>query len=133
MSVPAPVWGLSSQDFKNDPAFLRLHFRCRHRRHHFIGHCGDRNLGKAARQQGIEEARKRTAKPYRSGRSPRWVKVKNPKAPAVKREAEEDWGVKTIGLLLPQPNAGVDFEPRICAVPGYHEVILHLVRLSIPN
>jgi hypothetical protein len=26
-----------------------------------------------------------------SGRSPLWVKVKNPKAPAVKREAEEDW------------------------------------------
>jgi hypothetical protein len=23
--------------------------------------------------------------------SPHWVKVKNPKAPAVKREAEEDW------------------------------------------
>jgi hypothetical protein len=23
---------------------------------------------------------------------PHWVKVKNPKAPAVKREAEEDWG-----------------------------------------
>jgi hypothetical protein len=29
--------------------------------------------------------------PYRSGRSPHWVRVKNPKAPAVKREAEEDW------------------------------------------
>ena len=29
---------------------------------------------------------------YRRGRSPHWVKVKNPKAPAVKREAEEDWG-----------------------------------------
>ena len=28
---------------------------------------------------------------YRSGRSPHWVKVKNPKAPAVTREAEEDW------------------------------------------
>ncbi len=28
---------------------------------------------------------------YRSGRSPHWVKVKNPKAPAVKREAEENW------------------------------------------
>jgi hypothetical protein len=28
----------------------------------------------------------------RRGRSPHWVKVKNPKAPAVKREAEEDWG-----------------------------------------
>jgi hypothetical protein len=24
--------------------------------------------------------------------APHWVKVKNPKAPAVKREAEEDWG-----------------------------------------
>jgi hypothetical protein len=24
--------------------------------------------------------------------SPHWVKVKNPNAPAVKREAEEDWG-----------------------------------------
>jgi hypothetical protein len=26
-----------------------------------------------------------------SARSPHWVKVKNPAAPAVKREAEEDW------------------------------------------
>jgi integrase len=25
-------------------------------------------------------------------RPPHWVKVKNPNAPAVKREAEEDWG-----------------------------------------
>jgi ATP-dependent DNA ligase len=30
--------------------------------------------------------------PVRSGRSAHWVKVKNPKAPALKREAEEDWG-----------------------------------------
>jgi 3'-5' exonuclease len=29
---------------------------------------------------------------YRSGRSPLWLKVKNPNAPAVRREAEEDWG-----------------------------------------
>jgi bifunctional non-homologous end joining protein LigD len=35
---------------------------------------------------------KRLGSPYRSGRSAYWVKVKNPKAPAVKREAEEDWG-----------------------------------------
>jgi phage/plasmid-associated DNA primase len=28
---------------------------------------------------------------YRSGRSPDWIKSKNPDAPAVKREAEEDW------------------------------------------
>src|SRR5215467_14117155 len=29
---------------------------------------------------------------YSSGRSPHWIKSKNPDAPAVKREAEEDWG-----------------------------------------
>jgi ATP-dependent DNA ligase len=28
---------------------------------------------------------------YRSGRSPDWLKMKNADAPAVKREAEEDW------------------------------------------
>jgi ATP dependent DNA ligase domain len=36
---------------------------------------------------------KRLGSAYRSRRSPHWVKVKNPNAPAVKREAEEDWGV----------------------------------------
>ena len=35
---------------------------------------------------------KRKDSPYRSGRSRHWVKSKNPTAPAVKREAEEDWG-----------------------------------------
>jgi bifunctional non-homologous end joining protein LigD len=35
---------------------------------------------------------KRSGSRYRSGRSAHWVKVKNPAAPAVKREAEEDWG-----------------------------------------
>jgi bifunctional non-homologous end joining protein LigD len=34
---------------------------------------------------------KRLGSPYRSGRFAHWVKVKNPKAPAVQREAEEDW------------------------------------------
>jgi len=29
---------------------------------------------------------------YRFGRSPDWLKMKNADAPAVKREAEEDWG-----------------------------------------
>jgi bifunctional non-homologous end joining protein LigD len=29
---------------------------------------------------------------YRAGRSPDWLKKKNPAARAVKREAEEDWG-----------------------------------------
>jgi bifunctional non-homologous end joining protein LigD len=35
---------------------------------------------------------KRLGSTYRSGRSPDWLKFKNPAAPAVSREAEEDWG-----------------------------------------
>jgi bifunctional non-homologous end joining protein LigD len=35
---------------------------------------------------------KRLGSTYRRGRSPLWLKVKNPNAPAVKREAGEDWG-----------------------------------------
>jgi ATP-dependent DNA ligase len=35
---------------------------------------------------------KRLGSIYRSGRSKDWLKFKNPDAPAVKREAEEDWG-----------------------------------------
>ena len=35
---------------------------------------------------------KRRDSSYRSGRSPNWIKSKNPDAPAVKREVEEDWG-----------------------------------------
>ena len=35
---------------------------------------------------------KRLGSRYRSGRSPDWLKMKNSNAPAVKREAEEDWG-----------------------------------------
>ena len=35
---------------------------------------------------------KRLGLPYRSGRSRHLIKSKNPQHPAVKREAEEDWG-----------------------------------------
>ena len=37
---------------------------------------------------------KRKDSPYRSGRSPDWLKMKNANAPAVKREEEEEWGKK---------------------------------------
>jgi bifunctional non-homologous end joining protein LigD len=40
---------------------------------------------------------KRLGSHYRSGRVDHWLKVKNPAAPAVKREAEEDWGTKRAG------------------------------------
>ena len=35
---------------------------------------------------------KRKGSPYRSGRSPDWLKMKNPACEAVRWEAEEDWG-----------------------------------------
>jgi ATP-dependent DNA ligase len=41
--------------------------------------------------EGIVSKRKDSR--YVSGRSPHWIKSKNPDAPAVKREAEEDWGL----------------------------------------
>jgi ATP-dependent DNA ligase len=41
---------------------------------------------------------KRRGSHYRSGRSLHWVKVKNPKASAVRREAEEDWGAVAFPL-----------------------------------
>jgi bifunctional non-homologous end joining protein LigD len=40
--------------------------------------------------EGIVSKRRNSR--YRSGRSPDWIKSKNPASPAVKREAEEDWG-----------------------------------------
>jgi ATP-dependent DNA ligase len=39
--------------------------------------------------QGIVS--KRLGSPYRAGRSAHWLKIKNPAAPAAKREAEEQW------------------------------------------
>src|SRR5215468_577228 len=42
----------------------------------------------AARQQAAGSSRQQG---LRSGRSPDWLKMKNADAPAVKREAEEDW------------------------------------------
>jgi ATP-dependent DNA ligase len=34
---------------------------------------------------------KRLGSPYRSGRTVHWLKIKNPKSPAVRREAEAEW------------------------------------------
>jgi ATP-dependent DNA ligase len=42
--------------------------------------------------EGIVSKRKDSM--YRSGRSPDWLKMKNPTAPAVKREEDEEWGKK---------------------------------------
>jgi ATP-dependent DNA ligase len=57
---------------------------------HFVGD-GD-IVYREACQLGCEGiVSNRLGSTYRSGRSKHWVKAKNPKAPAVRREAEEDW------------------------------------------
>ncbi len=52
---------------------------------------GEMVLGHACKMglEGIVSKRKDS--PYRSGNSPDWIKMKNSDAPAVTREAEEDW------------------------------------------
>jgi bifunctional non-homologous end joining protein LigD len=47
---------------------------------------------------------KRLGSPYRSGRSAHWLKIENPAAPAVKREAEEDWGGKRMLRVREHPH-----------------------------
>ena len=53
--------------------------------------CGSSNetLPRLKTLEGIVSKRKDSM--YRSGRSPDWLKMQNPAAPAVKREAEEHW------------------------------------------
>jgi hypothetical protein len=53
---------------------------------------------------------KRKDSVYRSGRSFDWLKMKNPNAPAVKREEEEDCG-KGLALIRSRVNAGAKNRP----------------------
>jgi hypothetical protein len=84
VSVPAQGWALLSRVCRHLPSG------------HLPGRVGEGDgeiIFKHACKLGCEGiVSKRLGSLYRSGRSPHWVKVKNPKAPAVKREAEEDWG-----------------------------------------
>jgi ATP-dependent DNA ligase len=56
---------------------------------HEIKHDGFRIIAREDGERGIVSKRK--GSPYRSGRSPDWLKMKNPACAAVKREEEEDW------------------------------------------
>src|SRR5262245_342392 len=56
-----------------------------------LAHDGE-SVFRHACKMGLEGiVSKRLGSRYRSGRSTDWLKFKNPAAPAVKREAEEDW------------------------------------------
>jgi bifunctional non-homologous end joining protein LigD len=46
---------------------------------------------------------KRLSSQYRPGRTSEWLKFKNPAAPAVRREAEEEWGRRSRRPRSPQP------------------------------
>jgi bifunctional non-homologous end joining protein LigD len=67
-----PTWALHFNDHIDEPGDIVFRHACK--------------LG----FEGIVS--KRLGSPYLSGRSRHWIKSKNPAAPAVKREAEEDWG-----------------------------------------
>jgi len=57
-----------------------------------LAHPGD-VVFRHACKMGLEGiVSKRLGSRYRSGRTNDWLKFKNPAAPAVRREAEEDWG-----------------------------------------
>jgi ATP-dependent DNA ligase len=58
---------------------------------HYVGH-GEIVYQQACKLGCEGIVSKRLSSSYRSGRSKHWIKVKNPAAPAVRREAEEVWG-----------------------------------------
>jgi ATP-dependent DNA ligase len=58
---------------------------------HYVGH-GDIVYRQACKLGCEGIVSKRLGSTYRSGRSRHWIKIKNPAAAAVRREAEEDWG-----------------------------------------
>jgi bifunctional non-homologous end joining protein LigD len=73
---------------------LRKASRALHFNEHIDDEPGD-VVFRHACQLGLEGiVSKRLGSPYHSGRTRYWIKSKNPAAPSVKREAEEDWSKK---------------------------------------
>jgi bifunctional non-homologous end joining protein LigD len=52
------------------------------------------DLFREACVMGPEVVSKRRDRPYRAGRSPDWVKVKNPASPAMTRAEDIEWSKK---------------------------------------
>src|ERR1700704_6877331 len=104
---PAPSWyafdllELDGTDMRREPIEVRkatlasILRKARHgvRLNEHLEHPDGDVVFQHACKMGLEGiVSKRLGSRYRSGRSPDWLKFKNPDAPAVKREAEEDWG-----------------------------------------
>ena len=94
------IGGLDGEDLRRSPIEYRKHKLAKVVRSPRLGivlnehYEGDGEIiFKHACKLGCEGiVSKRLGSTYSSGRSKYWVKIKNPKAPAVKRETEEDWG-----------------------------------------
>ena len=92
---------LNGQDLRREPietrkatlaSVLRRAGAGVHLNEHLEHEDGEVVFGHACKM-GLEHIMsKRLGSIYRSGRSHDWLKMKNPAAPAVKRESEEDWG-----------------------------------------
>ena len=68
-----------------------------------LAHPGDIVFRRACKM-GLEGiVSKRLGSRYRSGRTRDWLKFKNPQAPAVRREAEEDWGQREVEMTDADP------------------------------
>src|SRR6266480_1783365 len=97
LRVPAPERESETLTFRPPPSDERAPpcascapqaLGCEH-----LEHEGGETVFRHACKMGLEGiVSKRRDSPYRSGRSPDWLKMKNPEAPAVKRDGEEDWG-----------------------------------------
>ena len=70
-------------------------------------------------QMGLEGiVSKRLGSRYRSGRSPDWLKFKNPAGTGRKREAEEDWGRMTLASRKAMQGGISSQSTGRCAMPG---------------
>ena len=64
-------------------------------------------------RKGIVSKAGSLGSPYRFGQSADWIKVKNPAAPAVKREAEEEWRVSEATVNMNWME-GIPHTPAFC-------------------
>jgi bifunctional non-homologous end joining protein LigD len=91
---------LDGQDLQREPidvrkrrlATLLRRARCGLQLNEYIAESGDVVFRHACKLGFEGIVSKRLGSRYPSGRTRNWLKMKNPAAPAVKREAEEDWG-----------------------------------------
>jgi bifunctional non-homologous end joining protein LigD len=100
-SMPSTCWELNGTDLRREPIEVRkatLASILRTSRHgvrlnEHLEHPDGLAVFQHACKMGLEGiVSKRLGSRYQSGRSPDWLKFKNPEAPAVRPEAEEDWG-----------------------------------------